>query len=129
MASCEGSGPAYAPHPRWCVVPPPDGAADGDGYFADVNTTRDALAKLRAAEAAAGAATGGGAARPFFLGVGIRKPHLDWRVPQPYLDMYPPSSVSLAAHPVAPAGMPQIAYHDTARSPSEHAQWWGWGYR
>lgn len=36
--------------------------------------------------------------------------------------------VALAAHPAAPLGMPQIAYHDTARSPSEHRQWAGWGY-
>jgi hypothetical protein len=52
-----------------------------------------------------------------------------WRVPQSYLDKYPPESIGLAAHPIAPPGMPQIAYHDTARSPGEHQQWEGWGYR
>ena len=51
-----------------------------------------------------------------------------WRVPQSYLDMYPTEAVSLAAHPVVPVGMPQIAYHDVARSPDEHRQWEGWGY-
>ena len=37
----------------------------------------------------------------FFLGVGLRKPHLDWRVPQSYLDKYPSAPVAVAAHPVA----------------------------
>lgn len=122
MASCKTLGPAYAPHPRWCVVPPPDGSAHGDGYFADINTTRDALMKFQAIRAA-------GPNRSFFLGVGLRKPHLDWRVPQSYLDKYPSESVELPAHPVVPAGMPQIAYHDTARSAGEHKTWAGWGYK
>ena len=81
MAKCTTPGPSYAPHPRWCVAAPSDGAAKGDGYFADINTTRDALMKFGAIRAA-----DGGANSSFFLGVGLRKPHLDWRVPQSYLD-------------------------------------------
>ena len=97
----------------------PDGAPHGDGYFADLNTTRDALMKFESIKSAN---------TSFFLGVGLRKPHLDWRIPQRYLDRYPLDSVAVAAHPVAPLGMPQIAYHDTARSPGEHKLWRGWGY-
>lgn len=70
MAKCDTEGPPYAPHPRWCVVPPPDGAAHGDGYFADVNTTRDALMKFQSIR-------GAGNNSSFFLGVGLRKPHLE----------------------------------------------------
>jgi iduronate 2-sulfatase len=144
MASCSNAGPSYAPHPRWCVVPPPDGAPHGDGYFADINTTRDALLKFRSIRAA-------GANVSFFLGVGLRKPvsglivdagcrcsdsdrcahpqHLDWRVPQSFVEKYPAESVGLAAHPVAPPGLPEVAYHDVARSPGERKHWEGWGYR
>ena len=70
MAKCDTPGPAYAPHPRWCVVPAPNGAAHGDGYFADVNTTRDALMKFESIHA-------DGSNSSFFLGVGLRKPHLE----------------------------------------------------
>ena len=112
MASCETAGPSFAPHPRWCTAEP------ATEYFADINTTRDALMKIGTTRPGV----------PFFLGVGIRKPHLDWRVPQSFLDKYPASSVSLAAHPVPPAGMPAVAYHDVARSPGEHQLWKGWGY-
>ena len=33
--------------------------------------------------------------KPFFLGVGIFRPHLPWYVPQKYFDMYPPDEITL----------------------------------
>ena len=33
--------------------------------------------------------------KPFFLGVGIFRPHLPWYVPQKYFDMYPPDRITL----------------------------------
>jgi uncharacterized sulfatase len=40
--------------------------------------------------------------RPFFLGVGFRRPHPPYAAPQKYYEMYPPQSVKLAD--AAPAG-------------------------
>ena len=33
--------------------------------------------------------------KPFFLGVGMFRPHIEWYVPRKYFNMYPPESLSL----------------------------------
>lgn len=38
--------------------------------------------------------------KPFFLGIGIRKPHGPWEVPKKYFDLYPPGSIKLPQEPV-----------------------------
>ena len=119
---------------RWCVAEDTGNAT----YYEDLATQADAVRKLRFA-AANRRATG----QPFYLGVGIRKPHLDWRVPRTLLRLYQHAggaagphrhshsysyNVSVAAHRAPPAGMPAVAYHDWARSDAEHALWRGWGF-
>jgi iduronate 2-sulfatase len=47
---------------------------------------------------------------PFFLAVGIHKPHLPFIVPEAFLSAYPNASVPLASTPTAPAGMPEVAW-------------------
>lgn len=51
-----------------------------------------------------------GDGQPFFLGVGFRRPHLPFNVPQEYYDLYPPDEVDLAPNPFTPADLPRIAY-------------------
>ncbi|KAK7098055.1 iduronate 2-sulfatase-like [Littorina saxatilis] len=48
--------------------------------------------------------------KPFFLVVGFRKPHLPWRYPMEYTDLYPLSNIQLAPHRTVPPQMPPIAF-------------------
>ena len=50
--------------------------------------------------------------KPFFLAVGITKPHAGWSVPKAFHDMYPPESVHL----------PPEREHDLADVPDAHQQ-------
>jgi iduronate 2-sulfatase len=71
----------------------------------DKVTGDDGLAKLRAALAA-------GPSHPFYLAVGFRKPHLPFRAPAPYQDLYPPATlVPLARFQTLDRSVPPIAYH------------------
>jgi arylsulfatase A-like enzyme len=80
---------------------------DGTGSLCDKVISDDAVVKLGIA-AKTLKATG----RPFFLAVGFRKPHMPWRFPAPYADLYPPpASIELAAHPTMDASVPPIAHH------------------
>eukprot|EP00052_Salpingoeca_macrocollata_P009341 m.73814 g.73814 ORF g.73814 m.73814 type:complete len:567 (-) comp17058_c0_seq3:33-1733(-) len=49
---------------------------------------------------------------PFFLAVGFKRPHLSYKTPQRFVDMYPLDSISLPVHRTFPldAGVPPIAY-------------------
>jgi arylsulfatase A-like enzyme len=88
-------------------VPPeidlkPDAAADGDGvggirFFPVSNSTGSmpdsasvdwAISKLRAQHE-----------RPFFLGVGLVKPHMPWAVPRKYFDRFPLDTIVLPPSP------------------------------
>ena len=54
--------------------------------------------------------------QPFFVGLGIHKPHLPWGVPKSFFDLYPAAAaLPLAKHKLVPARMPAVAYH--------HCQW------
>lgn len=69
---------------------PPRPPAPGVAPLADFITYKDAIAKLRFA-----AARRASTLQPFFLAVGIKRPHLNWRTPPRYVDMYSPENVSL----------------------------------
>jgi len=52
--------------------------------------------------------------QPFFLAVGIRRPHLPFSAPKKYWDMQHPERVARIANPLPPKDVPQIALHDSS---------------
>lgn len=66
-----------------------------DGYSADC-----AVATLRALKD-----------KPFFLGVGFKKPHLPFVAPKRYWDLYDPADIELADNPFAPKDAPSMGLH------------------
>jgi len=66
-----------------------------DGYSADC-----AVATLRALKD-----------KPFFLGVGFKKPHLPFVAPKKYWDLYDPAEIELADNPFAPKNAPSMGLH------------------
>ncbi len=47
--------------------------------------------------------------KPFFLAVGLEKPHLPFVAPKKYFDLYPPEQIKLPPNMTAPDGAPQLA--------------------
>ena len=45
---------------------------------------------------------------PFFLAIGFHKPHLPFRFPSRFLDLYPVNFVKLPDNPFAPVNMPEV---------------------
>ena len=77
--------------------------------FEDFDIADDALALLRNASAVAKSSRNG--TRPFFLAVGFRKPHLQWRVPLRFWNRYSAANTSVAKHQVYPRFAPSLGYH------------------
>ncbi|GLD61871.1 iduronate 2-sulfatase isoform X2 [Lates japonicus] len=48
---------------------------------------------------------------PFFLAVGFHKPHIPFRIPQEYLNLYPIEQMTLAPDPDVPRSLPPVAYN------------------
>ncbi|XP_041362832.1 iduronate 2-sulfatase-like [Gigantopelta aegis] len=63
-----------------------------------IETLRKVASKARSGE------------QPFFLAVGLRKPHLPFEFPDKFLSYYPKDSVKLPTNPYAPKDMPPIAW-------------------
>eukprot|EP00039_Didymoeca_costata_P029970 m.27309 g.27309 ORF g.27309 m.27309 type:complete len:560 (-) comp7884_c0_seq1:85-1764(-) len=128
--SCHVPGSANAPNPRWCAIVNVslNGSLPSNssiGSFADTDTLNDALLKLDYAVDNK-KKTG----QPFFLGMGVQKPHLDWRVPAGWLDFYPPlDQTKIAKHPVGQKGRAQVSYHCPYYSNGFKKLWEGWGYK
>ncbi|MEI8289740.1 MAG: sulfatase [Verrucomicrobiota bacterium] len=68
-----------------------------DGQFADRAIAR--LKKLKEEP------------KPFFLALGLLKPHLPFNAPSKYWDLYPTNKISLAANPFRSYGAPDAAFH------------------
>lgn len=49
--------------------------------------------------------------KPFFLGMGMKKPHLDWLAPKKYWDLYNPDDIKLAEHTAAPENGATMGLH------------------
>jgi arylsulfatase A-like enzyme len=47
--------------------------------------------------------------KPFFLAVGLEKPHLPFVAPRKYFDLYPPEQIKLPPNMEPPAGVPKLA--------------------
>ncbi|XP_077983838.1 iduronate 2-sulfatase-like [Glandiceps talaboti] len=48
--------------------------------------------------------------QPFFLALGYHKPHISFKYPQEFQDLYPLSSIKLAPNPTVPPKMPHVAW-------------------
>lgn len=49
--------------------------------------------------------------KPFFLGLGMKKPHLDWLAPKKYWDMYNPDDIKLATQTSGPENGAAMGLH------------------
>lgn len=86
----------------------PDTPADGSGAtpaYCDYVHYNDAIEKLRYAKRDREENH-----RGFFLAVGIRRPHLTWRVPKVYADMYPANATALPAQRLLDKSIDPIAW-------------------
>jgi iduronate 2-sulfatase len=58
--------------------------------------------------------------RPFFIGLGLAKPHLRWTAPRKYFDLYPPESIHLESVPqddLADVPLIALTHHQPIASP------------
>lgn len=49
--------------------------------------------------------------KPFFIALGMKKPHLNWTAPKKYWDLYNPAEIPLAEHDMAPANGAAMGLH------------------
>lgn len=49
--------------------------------------------------------------KPFFLGLGLKKPHLDWLAPKKYWDMYNPEDIKLTTQTTGPENGAAMGLH------------------
>ncbi|XP_047190480.1 iduronate 2-sulfatase isoform X2 [Scophthalmus maximus] len=72
------------------------------GTLPDLESTDEAVRLLKSRAAAD---------VPFFLAVGLHKPHIPFRIPQEYLSLYPIKEMTLAPDPSVPKSLPPVAYN------------------
>ena len=49
---------------------------------------------------------------PWWIGLGLHKPHLPFNPPKEFFELYPLESIALPKHPLPPEGMPLCAWHE-----------------
>ena len=86
------------------IGPPTEAAAVADTAYEDGKVAEAAVAELRQF-----AATG----RPFFLAVGLRKPHLPFSCPERYWAVHPPETVRLPENGAPPRDSVSYALSET----------------
>ena len=57
---------------------------------------------------------------PFFLAVGLVRPHLPFNAPQRYWDLYGPDDIRMPDYMKKPKGAPDVAMHDSGELRSYH---------
>ena len=96
-----GRGPAYE------KADVPDAFYE-DGYNAElaIVTMKDMVAK--------------NPDRPFFLGMGMKRPHLNWNAPKKYWDLYNPDDIKLAENTSAPEKGATMGLHPSFELRARH---------
>ncbi|KAK3696695.1 hypothetical protein QZH41_013051 [Actinostola sp. cb2023] len=84
---------------------PVDVAKQPEGSLPDIQNTRFALGLLRNFSSQPETSR-----KPFFLAVGLYKPHIPLRFPKEFLDLYPLHNVPIAPDPFLPLNLPPVAY-------------------
>ncbi len=85
---------------------------DEEPHLQDGNLTDHAVATIeKMANGSFGADVASGE-RPFFLAIGLHKPHVPWWCPARFWDFYPLDEVPPAPHPLMPEGAPAVSVQD-----------------
>ena len=80
------------------------------GTLPDIQSIDHALQLLKNLSLRDPSATTAAAPSPWFIGVGLHKPHIPLKFPKQYLDLYPLASIRQPAVVDVPAGLPPVAY-------------------
>jgi len=80
---------------------------EGEYTLEDIECADFIVEKLR--EVAPKAKSG---EQPFFVAMGMKKPHLPFHFPEKYLEYYPEENIELPYDPNSPTGLPDIAWHN-----------------
>lgn len=89
--------------PKQLRAAPFEAANEPDQSYPDAQTAAKAIETLQRLKADG---------KPFFLGVGLVKPHLPFTCPQKYWDLYPGETIQLASNAYRPQGAPESAIHN-----------------
>ncbi|GFT48249.1 iduronate 2-sulfatase [Nephila pilipes] len=87
------------------LICPVDVTTQPEGTLPDIENTDYAIEYLK------NKTKGPNKGTPFFLGVGYYKPHIPFKFPKEYLDLYPLDSMDLAPNNTIPSKMPKISWN------------------